>query len=135
MFFARGNKRGTSSSGTSTESGNSPCRRFSTSPSSRAKYDFSIEPFRVSHIGTASIFSSKLGEANKQFVYKHSSRVSNSIPEKTIVGSVFPCHSNEFETKNIKSEKVDQEIQEILKKAAIESVHSSHKQFLSQILG
>ena len=71
MFLAHGNKRSTSCffSVTSKKSRNPKCRKFSLSPPSSEKFDFSIKPLRVFHSGTASILSSEFGEDNKQSVY------------------------------------------------------------------
>ena len=132
MFFARGNKKGTSyfSSVTLTESGNSQCRKFSTSPLSSEKFDFSIESFIVSCSGMASIFSSELGEANKRSVYfKHSSRVSNPIPVKNVPRCLSACDSNEFRTKNFSRSGITENAE----KGGIKPAHSSQKQFLSPI--
>ena len=130
--MAHGNKRGTScfSSVTSKKSGNPKCRKFSTSPPSSEKFDFSIKPLRVFHSGTASIFSSEFGEANKQSVYsKLSLRVSNPIPVRTSASSVSTCDSNEFRTNNFSRSRNTRNA----KKGAIKPANFSQKQFLSLI--
>ena len=77
-----------------------------------------------------SIFTSEMGEAYKRSVhFKHSSRVSNSIPDRTNAGCASACYSNEFKTNNFFRLRNTRNA----KKGAIKSVHSSQKQFLSPI--